>query len=197
MHELKSIADHLKSNVNWQRFVNFVYSLDKQLNTNQNRFNKGKVLELCVQEYSDGSLKYVGDTENGCDFLINNKNFKDVRLEMKFLERGLCTPVREKKPMFTKQIKLMSSNGTNKHTKLPKNYADYLMLVTKNSGAVIDKNKLQKCISLAGDGIIAEIPVKDMIFIFEPSDVRKIKISNFDLCKKYDEATIETIRSVK
>lgn len=197
MSELKKVANHLRVGVDWQRFVNYVYSLGDQLNENQNRFNKGKVLELCVQQYSDGSLKYVGDKQNGCDFLINNEEFENVRLEMKFIEYGLITPKRQNIPKFSKQIKLMSSNGTNKHTQLPDSYADYLMVVTKNSGAIIDKKKLNKCIRMNGDGIIAEIPISDMFFIFIPSDVKKVKTTDFDLDNHFTEAMLKTIKMVK
>jgi hypothetical protein len=70
--------------INWQRFHNLCLSIGKDLNERQWRFLKGMFLETAIATYSNNELTYIGNIEDGCDFIVNNLN--NLRIEMKYVE---------------------------------------------------------------------------------------------------------------
>jgi hypothetical protein len=158
----------LKS-IDWQRFYNLCVNIGAELNERQWRFLKSIFLEIAISIYSNDVLTYVGESQEGCDFII--KKLNNLKIEMKFVAGCLFTPTNKTLKQKTSEVKLMNSNGTNTHTSLPESYADYLLIVDVNGAAVISKEKLQKYISIGGDGIKAKIPTNELHIISTPSNI--------------------------
>jgi hypothetical protein len=62
-------------------------SIGNDFNSPQWRFLKATILEKAVAKYSNGMLRYVGEEERGCDFMIESLN--NVKVEMKYTEECL------------------------------------------------------------------------------------------------------------
>ena len=72
------------NNIDWQRFHNLCLSIGRDLNEPQWRFLKAIFLENAIANYSNNELTYVGDSEQGCDFIV--KKLNNLRIEMKYVE---------------------------------------------------------------------------------------------------------------
>jgi hypothetical protein len=149
---ITEVANYLKQHVAFTRFAKLTHALGNQLNDKQLRFLKARILEKSLEIYSSGYLKYVAT--NGCDFLLTNLN--DTRLEMKFSENGIFGKRGKMTPNTS--IILMNSMGSNTYKKLPDDYADFLLYVTKYGAIVFDKPTISRHISTNGDGITARLP---------------------------------------
>jgi hypothetical protein len=95
----------------------------------------------------------------------------NTKIEMKYIEDALYAEKSSTPRKFSKNITLMNSKGTNTHVGLPENYADFILVVGKRGGAIIDKQTLSNYIQINGDSISAVIPTEQMIFIFTPETV--------------------------
>jgi hypothetical protein len=155
--------------IDWQKFHNLCSSIGKDLNDRQWRFLKSIFLETAVASYSNNQLTYVGDLEQGCDFRVTNLN--NLRIEMKYVEGCIFSGNKLSQKKTTSEIKLMNSNGTNTHAKLPDTYSDYLLIVDLNGAGLLSKEILQNYIILGGDGIKAKIPLDKLHIVFQPSDI--------------------------
>lgn len=166
-YQLENVADYLKTNVKWQSFVNLVKSIGTQFNDAQWRFLKAIIFETSIEKFSNGNVKYVA--RKGCDFIIPALN--DVSVEMKYVEDALYTAKGKTLRSKTKSLTLMNSKGTNVHKALPSDYADYLMVVGQNGGALIDKATLSEYIEINGDSISATVPTEKMKLLFTPETI--------------------------
>ena len=88
------------------------------LKRNQTRPLRAEVQEISIAKYSGGQLRYVGDTENGKDFvgILDNFNYESKGMDGIF----------QKKVPYTKQITLKNFQGKN--LGLPKKTFDYMFL---------------------------------------------------------------------
>lgn len=157
--------------IDWQRFHNLCLSIGKDLNDPQWRFLKAIFLENAIANYSNNELTYVGDSEQGCDFIV--KKLNNLRIEMKYVEGCIFSGKKLSQKKTTSEIKLMNSNGTNTHSGLPDTYSDYLLIVDLNGAGLISKDVLKNYIILGGDGIKAKIPIDVLHVIFQPSDIKE------------------------
>jgi len=181
IEDVTIIADFLKKNVDWQKFVNLCASVGTQFNDAQWRFFKAVIFETAVEKFSGGLIKYVA--QEGCDFII--PSFNNTKIEMKYTEDVLYTAKSIIPRKQTKSITLLNSKGTNTHSKLPDTYADFLLVVGQRGAALIDKNTLANYIEIKGDSITATIPTDQMQFIFTPSDIKEPQIAtDFNLREK-------------
>ena len=57
----------LKSDVNWNKVFGVINSVST-LTRNQTRPLRTEIVEMAIDKYSNGKLKYVGDTADGMDF---------------------------------------------------------------------------------------------------------------------------------
>ena len=194
--KVQELASHMQVSTDWQRFVNLCASLGDQLNDAQWRFFKAVVFENSMETYSDGSIKYVAEV--GCDLLVTLPGtVTPLRVEMKYTENALHTP-KGKTPRATCQsITLMNSKGTNTHTGLPANYADYLIIVGLRSAALVSKATLAKYAKINGDSITAQIPTTEMEFVFTPDTVKAPVITQIDLRDELNAAVRRTLAKVK
>lgn len=177
----------------WKKFTNLCVSIGKELNERQWRFMKAIFLENALSLYSNGKLIYVGDKNNGCDFMYEN-----IKIEMKYCEECLFHRKNKTLKNKTKEITLMNSKGTNKHTQLPHEYSDYLLIVEIHGAALISKEVLSQYILIKGDSISAKIPTDKLHIVFSPSDMNEDidenKTKDNNLCIK--ESILKTVLEI-
>tara|TARA_B100000424_G_C22659134_1_gene362795 strand:+ start:56 stop:580 length:525 start_codon:yes stop_codon:yes gene_type:complete len=129
------------------------------LKRQQMRFFRAEVQELAIAKYSGGQLKYVGDTENGRDFL-------GVHDGLYYESKGLNGLFQKRTP-YTKEITLKNYH-TNK-TGLSEKTFDYMLLWdTKNYTAGIcswDSCTKKKNIKLKAAGVNFKVHYNDITFI--------------------------------
>jgi hypothetical protein len=188
------LAQHLRSAVNWQRFVNLAASLGSQLNDAQWRFFKATVLENSVEAYSDGSVQYVA--QEGCDLLVRVGSCVPARVEMKYTEHALYSPRGQRPRVYSSSIVLMNSKGTNTHQSLPQSWADYLLIVGIRAAALIDRAALEQHLLINGDSITARVPTASVQWIFDPSTVREPTVTQIDLREQLNSAVKQVIADV-
>lgn len=160
------VADFIKTNMDFKRFARLTKALGKQANDAQLRFIKAMIFEQSMEEYSKGTIKYVG--EEGCDLIIPKIN---ARVEMKYMETALYTTTRQELKERTGNIKLMNSMGTNTHKALPTNYAEYLIYVGNQGAMLFDRATLEQHVISGGDGITANIPTNKGIKLATPIEM--------------------------
>ena len=93
------------------------------LKRNQTRPLRAEVQEISIAKYSGGQLRYVGDTENGRDFIgiIDGLYYESKGMDGLF----------QKRVPYTKEITLKNFHGNN--LGLPEKTFDYMLLWdTKN-----------------------------------------------------------------
>ena len=155
--------------IDWQMFHNSCKSIGTDFNSPQWRFLKATILEKAVAKYSNGMLRYVGEEERGCDFMIDSLD--NAKIEMKYTEECLFGGREKSLKKITKQITLLNSRGTNTHTNLPETYSDYLLIVEMNGAAIIKKETLKEFVVSNGDSLSAKIPIDKLHIIFSPRDI--------------------------
>jgi len=149
--------------------VNLVNNIGSQFNDKQWRFFKAVIFESAIETFSGGRVKYVGQEKDGCDFIIPSLN--NVKVEMKYTEDVLYTERSNIARTLTKSITLLNSKGTNTHSGLPSDYSNFILVVGRRGGAVIDKPTLSNYLDIKGDSITAVIPTDKMVFVFTPTTI--------------------------
>jgi hypothetical protein len=182
------------NNIDWQRFHNLCLSIGRDLNEPQWRFLKAIFLENAIANYSNNELTYVGDSEQGCDFIV--KKLNNLRIEMKYVEGCIFSGKKLCQKKTTSEIKLMNSNGTNTHSGLPDTYSDYLLIVDLNGAGLISKENLKKYIILGGDGIKAKLPIDILHIVFQPSDIRETNKKDLRIKEIFMNTINEIVNSV-
>ncbi len=192
--QLNMVVEILR-NVNWRRFSKLCCSLGNELNDQQWRFLKAVFLEKAVAEYSNNMLTYVGNNENGCDFMIPSLN--NVKIEMKYTTEALYnakkTTIRDK----CKPITLLNSKGTNTHQNLPDSYSDYLLVVEMRGAGLISKEKLKQYVVSNGDSLSAVIPSCELIPIFEPKDILITEKQDLHIKQQFHEIMSKIINNIE
>jgi len=117
------------------------------LKRNQTRPLRAEVQEIAIAKYSGGQLQYVGDSENGRDFLGIHDG---IYYESKGMDGMFC----KRKP-YTKEITL--KNFLGKNIGLPEKTFEYMLLWdTKNYTAGI----------CSWDACMKHTDVKDAVISF-------------------------------
>jgi len=88
------------------------------LKRNQTRPLRAEIQEIAIAKYSGGQLKYVGDTENGKDFIgiLDKINYESKGMDGLF----------QKTVPYTKEITLKNFQGKN--LGLPEKTFDHMLL---------------------------------------------------------------------
>jgi hypothetical protein len=169
--------------IKWNEFNVLCSALGNEFNDPQWRFLKATFLEIAVSEYSDGGLIYVGDEQQGCDFIV--PSLDNMKIEMKYMAD--CLYGKGKVPKLKSMcnnITLLNSKGTNKHINLPDSYADYLMVVEMRGCAIVSKEKLKQYVVSNGDSLSASIPTSELTVVCEPSSRHSAEKKELNIKKK-------------
>jgi len=132
----KQVVEYFRSEMPWQLHVDGVERLGSQLNEPSERFMKSRVIEksLCVYNKIPDDLVWVN--QKGRDTYIKSI---DEFVEIKFQNNLMYTKKGNRKKIVGKDIKLLNSNGTNKRTGLPIDYADNILLLEARGAALLKK----------------------------------------------------------
>ncbi len=148
------------------KLFNMINHIGSSLNDRKNRFDKADLIEQAMEVFSNGRLKWAD--EIGYD-LIDECN---VKFEVKSQRYSLFTQTGKKKPNSTAKIKLVNTLQQSE-TKALNCTADYLIIIDSAafSMAIIDYDRVVKSYSFeAKDGFVCQIPIDELVFLFEPSD---------------------------
>lgn len=175
-----AIADYLNKKIDWQKCFSIVDTLGTTMNGHKDRFDKSDIIEMSLDAYSDGAVKYVNMI--GVDHILTDLS---ITMEMKFSSvlfyKEFVTQRANKNQPKIKElrainkpitVKLVNSMGTNTHTSLPSSYAEVLLVVDNYSAHVIMVSELIPYLKFGGDGIEAyKVPSELFYKIVGPEDV--------------------------
>jgi len=158
----QSVANYFEKNVSWPSFFSLVDTIGDCLNSPKLRFLKSDLLERAVAKYSkDGLVKYVN--LEGIDFILEKL---ETSLEMKYSSKALYTEKGKKLKQKISNIRLVNTNSKCIATKLPDNYADFLLVADFNGAAIIDKETLKKYLFFGIGYIEAQnIPMSEVTMV--------------------------------
>jgi len=186
------VATYFKDNMDFCLLHKLGLALGTQLNERTLRFLKSMFIEFSFEEYSNNTVKRVN--EKGCDLIIPALN--NARVELKYTEDALYTPVKHQLRKSTGAVKLMNSMGENIHKTLPDTYADYLMVIGLHGAILFDKETIEQYITVAGDGISANIPTNLGIILATPLEMKGNQ-SEIDMLNELETSIRSYIKKVK
>ena len=111
---------------NWKKIFGVVSSTDK-MKRPQARFQRAEIIEVAIDKYSGGQLKYVGDTADGMDF----EGSDGLRYECK--GQGKIWQESGRVPHTTSLT--LKNHRTDKKEKMKKTF-DYMILVDTGKNRV-------------------------------------------------------------
>jgi hypothetical protein len=191
MVTVEQVAEYNRVNVDWVKFFSMIDTLGTTMNGQKDRFDKSDLIEMALSEYSNGMIRYLNNDGVDHDLINLSNHGNSTKQEMKFLSSAFYgIKVTQRKTKFKEKIeqllpkskvslKLMNSQGENKHKELPKTYAEFLIVVDNNSVGVIEVEKLKSNLIFKGDGIEAkDVPCDWFTKIIEPKDIMSRKKLN-------------------
>ncbi len=173
------LANELRRDINWIGMYALIREIGTSLNDRKGRFLKSDLFEKAIEKLSDGLLQHRD--ESGRDFWHTKH---DVFVEMKYITDGLYDR-HEVLRKFVRNLIVVNSLGTNNRVKLPEDYADFMMIVTNESVALVDKTTLNKYVVAFGDGLkCIDLPTDEISIICTPNDfhgIEKIDVPSYKL----------------
>jgi hypothetical protein len=161
------IANWLRDNIDWNKYVSLVKAIGDELNERKLRFDKSDLLERSLELFSNQELAYVN--LEGVDHIGPN----GTMIEMKFTEGSLFTRKTKKKKKFVSDLQLMNSRGSSEGRTLPGGYADFLLICDTDSAAIIAKEDLIQFVVDAGDGLkTSKMPSNMVQYVFVPGEYK-------------------------
>lgn len=166
----------LRNHVDWNTFFDLVRDIGGQLDERKNRFDKSDVLEMALEEYSDGEIKWVD--EIGFDHEV-----LDEKLEMKTQKGSLYTPKRKQRMARTKSIKLTNTLAASVETTMNVT-ADWLLIVDTQaySAAVVPYAHAVDNAKRVPDGFTVQLESYDLEYLFTPGQYVPGPSHNVSLC---------------
>jgi hypothetical protein len=174
-----ALAYELGNRIKWEAFFAMVNDLGDQLNERQLRFLKARLIESAIARMSDGTVEWV-------DNIGQDHQFKDVRIETKFMTNGLTTGKGAlKKTKRTSEIKLTNTLGSSDGRSLPDTF-DYLLIVDTDAVAVVSREALLPNVTSNGDGLKASVSYDDLSWIAFSSKKDLTKQSEISIMAQVD-----------
>lgn len=195
MATVQQVQAYNQQHVDWSKFFSVVETLGTTMNAQKDRFDKSDIIEMALEAYSGGFIKYVND--NGVDHLLENlinpKGTASTQ-EMKFssgafykervVQRARASTQAVKQIVAVNKpvtLKLLNSNGSNGHTDIPPNYAQFLLVVDNYSAFVALVDDIRPYKHLGGDGVsVKNVPLNLFHKIVGPEDYAAKALKNFD-----------------
>jgi len=175
-------TQNLNNMVNWDKVFTAIESFKDHYNDNMMRFVKSNLISMCIEEWSNGYLKYVNQT--GYDFITSD----NLKIELK---SGI--KVFHFKSGRTTDLVMKNMNGSVADLSKVQKTFDYLLLVEPGYAAVTDWNTTQKYMEEKSDAIRARIPLEELD-IFKRVDT--VKSTEINLTDRVYEALKQTIRDI-
>jgi hypothetical protein len=159
------VATFLRDNVNWNHFFSLVRAIGDSLNDRKGRFIKSDLLEMAVEAYGSGLIKWVD--QEGWDHEIDQR----IKVEMKHQEKSLFT-ARGKPKSHVGVIRMQNTLGGKVRT-LHRTFS-FLLITDLQSAAVVDFKTVAKSVVPKKDVIqigSKKLAIADVAFIAQPQDV--------------------------
>ena len=175
-NSIETLRDH----VDWNAFFDLVRDLGGQLDERKNRFDKSDVLEMALEEYSDGEIKWVD--EIGFDHKILHSAEK---LEMKTQKGCLYTSKRKHLKPRTKSIKLTNTLAASVDTTM-RVTADWLLIVDTQaySAAIVSYAHAVENANRVPDGWTVQLESEDLEYLFTPDQYIPGPSHKVNLCEQ-------------
>lgn len=188
MNKLERVVHSLQNDIQWEPIFILIKSLGKSLNGQKDRFIKSDLIEKSITVCSNEILEHVDI--HGQDHHHTNL---DASIEIKYHFGSLVTPAGNEKKVVS-GIKLLNTQGTNKHTELPETYSDYLIVVDRCKVVMIPKTTMQKYIVCNGDGIVLKgVPMTDCYVIADATDTTMLPNVDLQVKEKLDNLYMSVI----
>lgn len=188
MATITQVRDYIRDNVNWHKMYSMIDTVGSTMNGQKDRFDKSDLIEMGLAVYSNNAIQYLN--HNGVDHLLvnlPNSQGTPTTQEMKFVgllfykefsveranrKKGI-TGKKELRPSNQPvTLKLVNSMGSSTHTKMPANYAEYLLACDINSTQLIKVADLAPYLHFGGDGIEArKVPTSLFTEVVGPADI--------------------------
>lgn len=173
-------------NLNWQKIHNVCDSLN-DLNDSQYRFLKGRVIELLIENFSNGVLTFVGEKHKdfNCDKFNCTIELKSEISNTLYTKKGLRS---------TFGVRFNNSMGTNKSSLDPAHVADYVIIVKKDGSVLVDKSTVLKNVKSHGDGFSLILKPNDVVEL--SGKITTTEKFDINLKKHVDNLITETISNL-
>lgn len=188
MATIEQVRDYIRSSVDWSKVYSMIDTLGKTMNGQKDRFDKSDLIEMALEVYSNGHIKYVN--KDGVDHVLSDlhnlqgepttqefkfvgnlfyKEFSTVRANKK---KGIAGQKQLREIGKTVTLKLVNSMGSSTHTHLPSDYAEFLLAGDNHSMHVIPVADLVPYLNFGGDGIEARrVPAGLFTRVIGPEDI--------------------------
>lgn len=174
--DIHTVKNYLFENIDWEMMFSTVDTLGSNMNAQKDRFDKSDLLEQGMEVFSDGKIKW--ENRNGADHIIPDLGF--ITMEMKFASSSLYTSAKLQQRK-TISLKLMNTQGANKYTDLPKDYAQYIFAMDRTAAMIVETEKIKPYLTYPNDGILAKVPVNIFVEVIGPSNkIFRHKLENYD-----------------
>lgn len=174
--DIHTVKNYLFQNIDWEMMFSTVDTLGSNMNAPKDRFDKSDLLEQGIEVFSDGKIKW--ENRNGADHII--PDLGSITMEMKFAASSLytCTKLQPRKKI---SLKLMNTQGENKYTDLPKDYAQYIFAMDRSAAMIVETENIKPYLTYPNDGIAAKVPVNIFVEVIGPSSkILRHKLENYD-----------------
>jgi hypothetical protein len=145
------VREYLASVVDWQRFFRLVDHVGQTLNNQKDRFDKASILELGIEVYSIGQIKWIDD-RRWIDHQFTLK-MTTVKVSMKFDHHLLTTKNGGTKSVAHVQLVNTRGDGKSAIEALRRDFDSYLMLVDHRRVVVLDPGYVRENGKPNGDQI--------------------------------------------
>lgn len=159
----QSVAQQLKTSVNWNRFFLLVNAVGDQLNDRTLRFLKSIVQDSAIARMSNGKVEYV-------DQIGQDHQLGKIRIETKCGTNVLTTGRgKAKRAGITGSVKLNNTLGSSDGRSLPDTF-DYLMLVDTDAVAIAKYQDILPYVTSNGDGLSVKLPYAVLEWVVAPGE---------------------------
>ncbi|MGA0867099.1 MAG: hypothetical protein ACO3QV_07265 [Candidatus Nanopelagicaceae bacterium] len=150
------------------------------LKRNQTRPLRTEIIELALQKYSGGQLRYVGDKINGVDFLCTDEQSYELKCMDGLFQREVP---------YTKPITLKNHYGNS--SELAQTFDHLIMIDTKhNSIGVCDWNAATRNIKYKDSSVEVRVDHNDIRFLAK--NVQPVQLA-VDFSQRLNEMIQECI----
>lgn len=185
-----TVANYLRDNVDWSRFYALVQTIGNTLNAPKYRFLKSDLIEQSLAVYSKNN-RVIYVNRQGVDHELPELN---TTLEMKYSAKALHSPKGVLKKTVS-PVTLVNTLGDYVASKLPDDYAEYLLIADTRGVVVAHRSVLEKHLHFPKGQIVARgMPLSVCELV--TSNVSFNVTKKINLCEEFESWKSEVISNV-
>lgn len=193
-----NFAEYLGKICDWDKILTLFNSIPMKYDDRELRFFKSWIIQLALQKYSNGKLKFIG--ADGYDFVVDDieSEYNGVKIELKsgkqiFSKENSFTL--RKPHNKTASITLSNSNGSSIDKIYQKKY-DFLLLLDKSGYAVTTYDKVLPRAKNHGDGFRATLNIIDLEIICLVNE-NTVQVLDIDVPDYLNQAVMNIIERIE